>query len=250
MPGPEIVGREPKTAHLIYLNREGALLTAGRDESSFNQSSIVTNAELERFEIPEFRGSARRWDDIVECIRRHFEPYDVEIVEERPIDPGYVMVMMGGEVGELLASHSAHGHITGLAPFNGRPIENAVVLVFTRTLRESARRSCETAAMEIAHAYGLDHTRSCRDLMSYQRPCGRRRFYDEPAACGEHEDRPCMNGGEAQNSHAMLLEVLGEHGTRERLIAAEREAERARQAAHPEGGQPDDVESAPAADER
>lgn len=208
IPVPRIFDRDPKPSHVIYLNREGALLQAGADEASENRSSIVANAELEEHAIPEFRGSARSWDRMVSCLRGQFEAYDVAIVEERPTRPGYMMAVFGGRPGPL-GGHQHGAGVTGLAPFSGEPIENAVVLVFTRQLRERAQQTCETAAMEIAHAFGLDHTRHCRDLMSYRRPCGRRRFMDEAAACGEHEDRSCGDGNAAQNSHALLLDVLG-----------------------------------------
>ena len=99
--------------------------------------------------------------------------------------------------------------LTGLAPFNGEPIEDAIVFVFSHALRRNVRKVCETAAMEIAHAYGLDHAIHCRDLMSYKRPCGRRRFLDEAIPCGEHHARPCKDGSPTQNSHRVLLEALG-----------------------------------------
>ena len=209
IPVPSVLDREPKPSRVIYLNREGALLEAGRDEASLNRSSIVENSGIASFSVPPFRGSARRWDQITECIRGHFSRYDVEIVEQRPVAPGYLMAVIGGRAGQLTAGAAQTRNILGLAPYNGQPVENAVVLVFSRQARERVRQTCETAAMEIAHAYGLDHTLACRDLMSYRRPCGRRRFTEDPAPCGEHEDRECGDGAPTQSSHARLLEVLG-----------------------------------------
>lgn len=209
IPVPEVTDRDVKPAHTVYLNREGAVLTSGRDESNNNVSSIVPR-DMEELDIPGWRGSAQRWDQMVECLRGHFEPYDVEIVDRRPTVPGYVMVVVGGTAEALHdEDRQISGAITGLAPFNGQPIENAVTLVFSRTLRESARRTCEVAAMEIGHAFGLDHSRHCRDLMSFRRPCGSRRFETEAAPCGTTEDRACHDGAPTQSSHERLLEVLG-----------------------------------------
>jgi hypothetical protein len=208
---PRIEDRSPKPPRIIYLNREGARLLPGRDEASRNESAIVQLANLEQYDVPAFRGTHTQWNAMVSCLREHFAPYAVRIVEQRPVVPGYMMAVMGGEPGPLGAAVQAeHGHaIAGLAPFNGQPVENAVVLIFTRTLRENTKRTCETAAMEIAHAFGLDHAMHCGDLMSYLRPCGARRFQDRAVPCGEHEERECGNGEPSQSSHQRLLEVLG-----------------------------------------
>lgn len=214
---PVVIGRDPKASRIVYLNREGATLYAGTDESSVNRSNIVAIAGRETFTVPAFRGTARAWERFVGCLRGHFEAYDVEIVEQRPLVPGYLMAVVGGEPGPL-AEASAQplrrgSLLGGLAPYNGQPVENAVVLVFARSLRERPDAVCETAASEIAHAYGLDHAMHCGELMSYVRPCGRRRFLERSLPCGEHEPRPCGDGSETQSSHARLLEILGPRGT-------------------------------------
>ena len=208
---PRVDDRSPKAPHVIYLNREGARLSPGADDASRNQSAIVRLAELERYDVPAFRGTPTQWNTMVSCLREHFAPYRVELVEQRPVQPGYLMAMMGGELGPLGAALQADrgNTIAGLAPFNGQAIESAVVLVFTRTLRENAKRMCETAAMEIAHAYGLDHAMHCGDLMSYLPACGTRRFQDREVPCGQREERECGNGQPTQSSHRRLLDVLG-----------------------------------------
>jgi hypothetical protein len=210
MPVPPILDRALKPSRVIYLNREGARLVPGSDEASRNQSGIVALANVSSFDVPAYRGTPRQWDTLVSCIRGHFAPYDVDVVDQRPVAPGYMMAMFGGEPGVLASTVGAHSHgVTGLAPFSGQPVENAVVLIFTRTMRENGTRTCETAAMEIAHAFGLDHAMHCGDVMSYLRPCGRRRFQDRAVPCGEHEERECGNGEASQSSHRRLLEVLG-----------------------------------------
>lgn len=206
----------PRPSRVVYLNREGATLSASPlDEASENRSAILHSVGIDEVEIPAFRGSAGVWDRVVSCVRDHFAPYDVRIVERRPVQPGYMMALLGGRPSLLgdAAEHHGQAHVLGLAPFNGDPIENAVVLVFTRELRERWRSTCETAAMEIAHAFGLDHTYECRDLMTYRPRCGRRSFRDATMPCGENEPRACVGPRDTQNSHQRLLEVLGPAAT-------------------------------------
>ncbi len=209
----------PEPAHVIYLNREGAHLRGGTDDAEHNVSSIVERAGLAETEIPAFAGSNARWNQILGCVRDRFKDFDVRIVDQRPVDEDYVMVVVGGtpEVldggdGDVGDGHEGHSHdsATGLAPFNGQVIEGAVVLVFSHKLHEDARRTCETAGMEVAHAFGLDHAMHCGEIMSYLRPCGRRYFRDEDLPCGEHEARKCdRSTGTTQNSHRKLMAVWG-----------------------------------------
>lgn len=210
VPVRESFGR-PRVMQTIYLNREGATLTGGPDDSQLNNSSIVAHAGLQQADIPAFAGSPARWRAIVKCIAGKFEPFDVRVVDRRPVGEDYIMAMLGGTIAVLGDyGKQKHHHALGLSPYNGKAIEDAVVLVFTRTAKENTRKVCETAGMEIGHAYGLDHARGCRDLMTYMKPCGSKRFLDRDLACGEHKARPCAGGaGATQNSHRHLMGLLG-----------------------------------------
>jgi hypothetical protein len=213
---PTVLG-EPEPARIVYLNREGARLTAGTDNSNENVSSLVRGAGLTHADVPAFHGTPRRWGEILACVRDRFSSFDVQIVDQRPVGADYVMVMVGGRPDILEGGEEEEGehhhdrsNTTGLAPFNGQVIADAIVMVFSRKLRAHARRTCETIGMEVAHAYGLDHAMHCGELMSYLRPCGRRRFRDEDLECGEHEARKCNEStGDVQNSHQRLLEIFG-----------------------------------------
>lgn len=202
---------EPSASHVIYLNREGARLRPGRDDATHNRSSLVKHSRLPYLDVPAFAGRPNAWDTFVECVRSKFEPFDVEVVDQRPVDGSYVMAVVGGTADILGKSDVGHRHrhSTGLAPYNGVPIRNAVVLVFSRALHENVRDTCYTAAMEIAHAYGLDHAHHCKDLMTYLPGCAPKQFLDREVRCGEHEPRDCMNGRPTQSSFAHLREVLG-----------------------------------------
>ena len=199
-------------SRIIYLNREGAELRGGPDDSSINVSSVVVGSPNQRARLPAFAGTPERWKQIVSCIRDKFAPFDVRVVEQRPMGEDYAMVMLGGSASDLgfnATDGHKHSHATGLAPFNGENIANAVVFVFTRTLREAVKGSCEAAGMEVAHAYGLDHARHCKDLMTYLPNCGPRAFLDKDLPCGEHADRACEGKLASQNSYRRLMTLLG-----------------------------------------
>ncbi len=207
----EIVDPRPRTPRVVYLNREGAILRAGVDDSTKNVSSIVEHVLQTEIDYPAFASTGSRWRGIVECVQEKLEAFDVVVTDRRPTEPGYIMVMIGGRP-SLLGSDNPHVHAAGLSPFHGGVIPDSIVMVFAQEVRHSERETCEAAAQEIAHSYGLDHTYDCRDLMTYRRRCGRARtFVDEDMPCGEHEARDCKpaDSGPTQNSHARLMEVLG-----------------------------------------
>jgi len=203
-------GKKPRPNKTIYLNREGATLRGGGDDATHNRATLAGGSIKDTIEVPAWRGSYARWATVTKCIRKAFAPFDVEIVERRPVGTDYMMVLLGGNP-KLLRNREGKAHLkaTGMAPHNGMPIHNAVVLVFSRFMRESARRTCETAAHEIAHAYGLDHSYHCRDFMTYLGYCGVKRFVDKAVPCGEKKKRNCHGGRGLQNSYQDLLKVLG-----------------------------------------
>lgn len=217
---PGIVGSTPlaeltpRPRPVIYLNREGGLLTGGEvDDASRNVSSVIGRAGLANHQAPAFRGTAQRWDEIVACTRQQFAAYDVEVVDQRPVEGDYVMVMVGGQPGELASAtgfrSTRQARVTGLAPLGQEPIPDAVVFVFARELGERGRDVCETIAHEAGHAFGLDHVLDCHDPMTHLQRCGQRSFQDEASPCGEQDPRACVDGGLEQSSHQRLLETLG-----------------------------------------
>jgi hypothetical protein len=124
-----------RPSRIIYLNREGASLWPGTDDSARNRSSIVLNHRVEVAHIPAYRGSAKQWGALVKCLRDHFAAFDVDLVDQRPIEGSYVMAVIGGtpkDLGDAREGHHGHEHqhrVTGLAPFDGRPVRDAIVLV-------------------------------------------------------------------------------------------------------------------------
>jgi hypothetical protein len=202
---PAVAPAAPKIPRVIYLERRGAVLTAGDDDAHQNVSSVLRHYGKAEVKIPAFAGSDKRWKAITDCVKKQFAPFDVEVTDVRPTAPGYVMAVFGGKPSLVGADRK----VAGLAPYNGDVIPDAVVMIFSHALGDDARIVCETAAMEIAHAYGLDHEYTCRDPMGYLDGCGARWFRDQAFRCGEHKARDCKDGSPTQNSVAKLGAVLG-----------------------------------------
>lgn len=200
-----VVGEPPGTPKVIYLHRGPLDLTGGDDDSRVNRSSIVASFGRSQARLPGFSGSERSWKAIVACVRQKFLPFDLIITETRPKDGNYILVAVGGSPRDIGVSKE----VGGLAPFSGEVIPRAVVMAFARKLGNRVRETCDVIGMEVAHAYGLDHTYECRDLMTYRPYCGTKRFVDKDMACGESRKRQCAGGKPTQNSFRMMLQALG-----------------------------------------
>lgn len=188
----------------VYLNRDGATLTGGADDPARGRSWIASGADNGEVEIPAFTGGDRRWRAIVECVRGHFAPFAVDIVDVRPSRGDYTMIMVGGEPGLLGMGRG----VGGVAPADGVVLRRAVGFAFSATMDDAVEGTCETIAHETGHTLGLDHVMACNDLMSYG-DCGPSSFVDRTSACGESEARACDGGAETQNSYRRLAKLVG-----------------------------------------
>lgn len=173
-------------AKIIFLNRHGGELIGGTDAAADGVSSVVLSGKKDKVLVPKWNGGKRRWARVVACVRDQFKPFDVVVTDERPSGRDFLMAMVGGRAKDI-GIHTKH--VGGLAPFAGRVIPRAIVFAFSRQLGNRVRAVCEALAMEIGHAYGLDHVYYCPDVMTYLRGCGRKRFRDKSAPCGESKKR-------------------------------------------------------------
>ncbi|MBA2542916.1 MAG: hypothetical protein H0V17_24935 [Deltaproteobacteria bacterium] len=195
-------------ATTIYLNRDGGKIQAGTENAAANTSSIIKNHEVSELVVPRAAFDDTQWSAVVDCVRDAYARFDVEIVDRRPAAGSYVMAMFGGS-GDALGLGA---ETRGIAPLDSNScttIDNAVAFVFTETVNSDVQRSCEIAAHEIAHAFGVDHQLLAADLTSYLPFSGKRTFQDVDGACGEDAERPCICGRETQNTVQVLLDKLG-----------------------------------------
>jgi hypothetical protein len=208
---PELQGVEQRrpvtfatgTALPIYLNRHGGNYQCGDDDSSRNLSSVVCGSNAGR--VTGFRGSDAQWAFVRDCVADQFAQFNVYVTDQEPTSGDYVEAVVGGSPDQAGMPFG----VGGVAPFSCGVIPNAVVYAFADVYGNDFQGICETAAQEIAHAFGLDHEFLCEDPMTYLSGCGDKSFQDTYAQCGEFEPRECSCGGSSQNSVQMMLERLG-----------------------------------------
>lgn len=200
-----VVSTDSGASTVIYLNRDGGRITGGPDSSGTGASSIVANHGYTDLTITPARFDDTAWNAVVTCVRRAYARFDVEIVDRRPTSSGYVMAMFGGTGAVLGLGADSQG----IAPLTCGGTDNAIAFVFTDTIAHDIERSCEVAAHEIAHTFGVDHQLLAADLSSYLPFAGQRTFQDVDAACGESTPRACICGDDTQNTVATLLDRLG-----------------------------------------
>lgn len=191
----------------VYLHRHGGRVLAGDDNPAQARSGVLRRSGVSAVDVPAYRGSDAQWQQFTQCVENHFRAFDVTIVDERPAGDKYVSAMVGGDPKMLSLADT----VGGVAPYTGKVLRSSVVFVF-QTPHHSTRALCDTAAHEIGHTMGLDHSRQCNDVMSYE-ACGSKTFRNEPARCGEWGDRPCADGRSSQNTWATLATLVGTRAT-------------------------------------
>ena len=199
------ITRDDSPPRVIYLNRETLTVRGGFDDAADNRTQLIESGKEST--ISGFSGNSRKWRQIVSCVRSKFEPFNVEITDERPTSGNYIMVHVGGTPSDLYG-HKRPG-MGGVAPFNGDVISGVIVFAFSKTLGNKLDSVCHTVAHEVGHVYGLDHTYRCGDVMTYLQGCGKKRFVDALVRCGESKRRDCDHGSPTQNSYDRMYKILG-----------------------------------------
>ncbi len=194
-------------SRVLYLNREGALLSPGDNDARTDRSSIVTQPVF----ITPWDIDDETWDDTMSCMRDMYARFDVVVTDIDPGDTPHIEAVFGGHPNDV----GLPDEVAGVSPFTTdcSTIENSIVFTFTDVLPDDPQLMCEIMAQEIAHSFGLDHQLLAEDPMTYLEYDGNREFQDEMSDCGEFESRDCGIDGSVcrsgQNSVALLTSRLG-----------------------------------------
>lgn len=194
----------PEASRVIYLERNSLDVLGGDDDAAAGESSLVPAGRI--VTVPRYRASNATWRRLVTCVEGKFQDFDVRVTDKKPESGSYVLVKVGGKPSDIGIPGRKLG---GIAPYSGRAIPNSIAFVFDQGGRFRTKNNCETAAHEIGHVYGLDHSYKCGDVMTYKQGCGKKVFKDLVVACGEDKKRDCKGSQPTQNSWQTLLQVLG-----------------------------------------
>ncbi|MBX3155550.1 MAG: hypothetical protein KF773_06105 [Deltaproteobacteria bacterium] len=205
--------------NILFLNRcrGGCTIKFGTTNDARTHTSTIPNGSG-MFQMTEFAWGDGEWNELMACMRQVWSPFGVTVTDVQPATTEhYNEDIIAGTPAEL----NLGGGIGGIAPvgLGCTPVNHAISFSFANIYTNAFERVndiCWTAAQEIAHTYGLDHSFSlpggisaCNDPMTYRTDCGGRKFFrDAAATCGEYEGRECACGF-TQNTHRWLTTQLG-----------------------------------------
>jgi uncharacterized protein (TIGR03382 family) len=218
----------------IFLNRcaNGCTVTGpGTTDSRIDKSAIVTGSHV----LTKFTYGDATWNSLVACVRDVFSPFNVQITDVDPGSANHFEIMIGGNPQDL-----GFGANIGGVSANGcgdTYIPNALVFDFADVWSSSSTTCgsgcledmCATAAQEIGHSFGMDHSHNSADPMTYFNFVGRKYFQNSADQCGsdcssgtgpmgnacsgtDNQVHTCCTGAAAtptQNSFGTLTSLFG-----------------------------------------
>lgn len=246
-PRPLSQGLGGTAAHVIFLNFDGVTLQPSYDDASRNLSSIAqsqgANIVVPPFDYQDYatnRSRAQIINDVVASVQGLFQDFDVAVVATRPQSGSYVMTAVGG-LPDLIGQPCQGGGgswacVAGIAPLDCQRSNQGIVynqqgdveVVFAFAATQSLYQLdyatalstlTTTIGQETAHAYGLGHEDAPGtpgrngqpdvpgDVMNPTETIPGATFMDKPFNYADSFN--CAGGQGTQNSHALLIQILG-----------------------------------------
>jgi hypothetical protein len=197
-------------SHVIYLNncQGGCTLHSGYDDSTTNTSSIPNGNAV----VSAYSGTTSQWNQIVDCVKQTYAPFNVQIVTDRPpAGTNYHMAIVAGFASDVGESQG----VLGVSPFSCGYISNSISFSFANEEPTNIYDICWTVSQETAHSWGLDHKYDNRDPMTYLGTGPQwKQFQNQAGSCGEYSARACScsyqgTGTSAENAYQLVLDTFG-----------------------------------------
>ncbi len=178
----------------IFLNRcaNGCAVKSGNNDSRVDTSPIVPNGS---HVLTKFTYGDDTWNQVMACVRDTFAPFNVVITDTDPGSANHFEIMIAGVPGDL-GFDPGYGGVSAQGCGNTY-IPNALVFDFATVWGTATGCNgaciediCSTAAQEIAHSFGMDHSHNKLDPMTYFNYAGRKYFQTTADQCGSD----CVGG--------------------------------------------------------
>ncbi len=236
-PNPVHVTEAVAPYNTIFLNRcaSGCSVTGPSNNNNSSavpdQSPIVNGPHV----LSKFTFGDDTWNKVNACVRDTFSPFNVKITDVDPGSAAHFEIMIAGNPTDLGFAANYGGVSTDGCGSTYLP--NAVVFAFANTYSLSTscdaacvENICATAAQEIAHSFGMDHSHNKLDPMTYFNYMGRKYFQTTADQCGsdcssgkspygytcsgaDNNVHTCCQGNSnaaaTQNSAAILTSLFG-----------------------------------------
>lgn len=187
--------------NVVFLDFDGAEVSPGTCSDVARACSFIARCDAH---VPAFDGDASLRAAVTARVRALFRRYDVEVVAEAPDKAPFVMCIVGGRPSDLCRESEG---TAGIAPLDcDNRNDNDVVFAFSDVIGPDVDALAGTIAQEVAHAYGLGHSDEPADVMFPQLTGGVTGFLDRELGSSDSSFCPDVR---RQNSHRLLLEVLG-----------------------------------------
>ena len=194
---------------ILYLHFDGLVVTKGNKSDAVSGTSFIGGGT-----VPAFVGDQAIRAQVVTLVKQLYAPYGIQIVTTRPTSGNYDMAVIGGRPASLGLPYpdGPSGGVVGVAPMDcGSAMPRDIAFVFSDSIKSYApnayaRVVAETTAHESAHTYGLPHSNSGCDLMSYGTCSSLKTFLDKIMGM---QDSGSNCGMGSMNSHQLLLKALG-----------------------------------------